>query len=1060
MPKWNEMQAKAIYTENKNILVSASAGSGKTTVLIARLLHLVKDKKIDITKILAMTFTEAAANEMKKRMAKELNIALDNETSESEKLYLQTQLANLSNASISTIHGFCLDIIQHYYYTIGLDSERVSTIMDDTFTTSLLNKSMDITFQEFIEEDMFYTLTTIFSSRAHDYESLKENILSLFYLAQANSNPYTFLESCIPNKVTSFKDYPVIIKSYFIDYLLFMCDSILESLTTCKYILNDLNEVEKEDIINDKQTQLENAVIFLKEENYHDFRIAFLNYALVMLPNLKDHDIYAQVKKDIEGLEAKLVEKLYEEETFVTRTNKNKEIIQYFVKIVTFFMRTYEKEKQIHKCIDFSDMEHFALQILEANNHLVANLYRDKFEEIMVDEFQDSNDVQDHLVTLIAREKNVFRVGDIKQSIYGFRHASPAIMQSLIQNANENDEIIYLNNNYRSKESIVEFNNVLFDILMNVEGYSSSFSEYDHTVVGLDSQREDNVPVVFSCIDAKSINETLDKKKSNDELKADFIASKIIEMKKKGYDYKDFVVLIKTHAKAEFLRDAFDTYHIPYFISMKHGFYDSSALQNVISFLKALQDPNDDIAFIGMLTSRFFNIKDSTLAQAKIKKTKEESYYHYFTKTHLLDDFNLLKDKVNQLPLSSILSKIYEWNDYYTKSTTLQEKSNLDKLYEIICEKEKNDVCTLRSFLASLKDISDTQIGEAIPIGNNDDVVRVMSIHQSKGLQFKVVFLYSTNSISLQDIKGIATYDDELKISFPYTNTYYRYTYLTLERIAYEHKRSKAALEEEIRLLYVATTRAQKEMYIVDCFKEDHFNPISKAELYKKKGFTSWILQAYDNLQKPSLYRKETISTMWKTESLGKIEDTQKEITYYEKAFHTTHTYSPSEKEITSFTPSTFKIDNSGLKRGTNIHYMVETLPDCIWNEYLIKEIANKNNILLTDHDIHILISLNTNPIFRKSQENAEIYHEYSFVVDKDKQIIHGSMDYVAIQKDTVTMIDFKTDRGVNEATLINRYQGQMDSYHDALCILYPDKKIKIYIYSFELNKTIEIYPF
>lgn len=1059
MPKWNEMQEKAIYTENKNILVSASAGSGKTTVLIARLLHLIKDKKIDITKILAMTFTEAAANEMKKRMAEKLNEALKTESSESEKVYLQSQLANLSNASISTIHGFCLDIIQHYYYTIGLDSERVNTIMDDTLTTSLLNKSMDITFHHFIEDETFYQINTIFSSRAHDYEALKENILTLFYLAQANSNPYTFLKSCKMKEVSSFHDYPAQVKFYFIDYLTFICDSILESLTACEYICNDLNEVEKEEKIKEKKEKLINAKQYLIESNYAEFRIHFLNTALLVLPNLKDHDIYAQLKKDIDTFEAKLVENLYEEETFVLRTNKNKNLINYFIEIVSFFMQTYEKEKESNKCIDFSDMEHFALQILEANNHLVASLYRDKFEEIMVDEFQDSNDVQDHLVSLIARDRNVFRVGDIKQSIYGFRHASPSIMQGLIQNSSENDEVIYLNNNYRSKESIVEFNNVLFDILMNVDGYSSSFSEHDNTIVGLDSQKEDNVPAVFSCINAKDVNEYTSKKMSNDELKADYISSKIIELINNGkYHYKDFVILIKTHAKAEFLRDAFDKYHIPYFISMKHGFYDSSALQNVLSFLKALYNPNDDISLLGTLTSRFFNVSDSTLANAKIHKDTQESYYQYFTNTHLLDAFNELKKEVNNIPLSTLLSKIYNWNDYYTNFTTIQEKSNLDKLYEMICEKEKKDSYTLDTFISSLNENNDTQIGEAIPIGNNDDVVRVMTIHQSKGLQFKVVFLYSTNSISLQDIKGIATYDDTLKISFPFVDPYYRYTYPTLERIAFEHKKSKEALEEEIRLLYVATTRAQHEMYLVDCVKDQILNPISKAELYKKKGFTNWILQTYNNLHKTELYRKEEIHTLWNSVPLEEEQVIKKEMKQYDKNYHMIHTSSPSESEITSFTPSKFSLDDSSAQRGTQLHYMVEILPDNMdWTYDSIINTAHINNIELTIHDVSILQTLNQNTLFKDSKKDATIYHEFPFIVNSNSEIIHGFMDYVAIQDNNVIMIDFKSDHNVNETTLIKRYEKQIQAYHEALTIIYSDKTIETYIYSFELGKMIRI---
>lgn len=207
MPKWNPQQEKAIYTMNKNILVSASAGSGKTTVLIARLLHLVKDKRIEIDRILAMTFTEAAANEMKKRLAKELQDALTTAENEEERNYLNKQLANMSKANISTIHGFCLNVIQNYYYAIGLKKEAITNIMDDSTKSILLRKSMEETFSRYMYDETFITLCQVFSTKADSNTNLQDAITSFFYLATAKSDPKQFLEKCRKQQITSFAQY-------------------------------------------------------------------------------------------------------------------------------------------------------------------------------------------------------------------------------------------------------------------------------------------------------------------------------------------------------------------------------------------------------------------------------------------------------------------------------------------------------------------------------------------------------------------------------------------------------------------------------------------------------------------------------------------------------------------------------------------------------------------------------------------------------------------------------------------------------------------------------------
>jgi len=1057
MPTWSEMQKKAIYTKDKNILVSASAGSGKTTVLIARLLNLIQQEKIEINRILAMTFTEAAASEMKKRLSKELNRALLICEDAEERAYLKKQLANVSSAYISTIHGFCLNIIKNYYYVIGLNKERISNIMDDASTASILEESMEMTFQHFISEERFLSLCTIFSSKANSNENLKQTILSLFNLANAKSDPFVFLESCRPiGPIATIQDYPEAIRTYFFDYISVQVESILQG---CKEFLLFLQEEDEKKIkiIHSKIEALEKCIDYIKREDYSNFKLQFVITCAISMPTIKDNDDAKRLRTQISDLEDSVNAILFEEDTYFSISNTNIPYINTLIDVVSYFLKVYNLLKKENQCMDFSDMEHYALEILKAENGMVASLYREQFIEIMVDEFQDSNDVQDDLVKLICKDNNVFRVGDIKQSIYGFRHATPEIMRSLINNKSEKDEIIYLNSNYRSKQSIVNFNNSLFHELMNVNGFSSSFNEYDKTLCGLTSQKEGCSPVVFHILDEpffKNIKGSF--YKDGDEIKARYIANQIVQKVKQGYTFRDFVILIKTNAKAEPLRDAFEKANIPYFISMKQGFYESSAIANIITFLKTLNNPYEDLDFIAFLLSPFMQLENKDLVKARLHK--KGSFYEYFKNQDGLQEFENLLAHKQEWSVSTLLNHVYSFNNYYECYTSAQEKSNLDKLYELACSYELKQHLTLEQFLDIIEQSKSAKIGEAIPIGNEENVVRVMSIHQSKGLQFPVVFLYSISNVSIMDTQGIISFDDTLKIRLNHIDPFYRYNALSLERIAINHKITKAALEEEMRLLYVATTRAQNEMHIVDFGVKGEKNPINRVEVYKKKGFTAWILQTLYHLHDThEFYREISVESLWDEEVLPAQLKEKVNMLRYTHDYEEKVTHSPSENEILSYRPRAFSINEDyGMERGTSLHKMVEILPNTEWSIDLIDAYASEHELILNNHDKDVLLSLQKHPLFAYAQ-TGEVVHEFPFMIKDENSITHGFMDYVSKVENKIIMIDFKSDRNIDENILIERYKGQIDAYTHALHLLYPDKEIESFIYSFELKTMIPL---
>ena len=567
MPTWNKQQLAAITTKEKNILVSASAGSGKTTVLVARLMDLVLKDHIAIDEILAMTFTEAAANEMKKRLAKELQTAWQDSKDEAEKKFLSRQLSSLSNAYISTIHSFCLSIIQKYYYMIGLDHERVCSIMDNGAMTlyqqQALDEALQIQYQK--HDEIFLTLCQMFSSRPEDMESLSSMIMQLATLASSKPDPDEWLDHLHDaySGIKHIEALPVNIYHNFFEYLYVEEQRYEEALHHMDeiYRIKYPNEVKKIAVLETKLRALSSIKEPIQNQDYEGFRSAFIAICHGIVPTSpeKEDKEYARVRKQINDMEDKLLSLLFREEEFISDLNKLCPVIEKLVEITKTYRKNYEAIKEKNKQIDFDDMEHFALAILDVNDHAVADIYRQQFKQIMVDEFQDSNDVQNALVMRICTENNVFRVGDIKQSIYGFRHAKPQLMKGLIDHKGIHDEVIYLSNNYRSKEMIVEFNNELFKLLMNMDGFDCSYSAQDDVATGVPAQKEDNVPICFHTIFHNEIKEANDLILSKNDFKASYIANQILEIKEKEHrKWKDFVVLVRGNARKDDMKSVFD----------------------------------------------------------------------------------------------------------------------------------------------------------------------------------------------------------------------------------------------------------------------------------------------------------------------------------------------------------------------------------------------------------------------------------------------------------------------------------------------------------------------
>lgn len=1068
MPEWNEQQYKAIHTKDRNILVSASAGSGKTTVLIARLMDLVMKDHVSIDAICAMTFTEAAANEMKKRLASELQNAYQTCEEKVERAFITKQLTNIQNAHISTIHSFCLSILQDYYYIIGLDVKRIGNVMDNGSMSYYQNKALDAAFaiQYQKNDEDFLTLSQMFSARPENNQTLYTMIKQLATLANSRSDSVQWLHACkqVYQNVHRLEDIQQNILQYFFEYLFVQSkryEDMLEQVHE-RYQTLYPQETKKHAIVTEKQRALKELYTHLKKKDYTSFRQTFINITHAIVPTSpdKEDDTYKQLRKEILAFEDHLLAILYSEETLVKDFDLLYTCTTKLVEICHDYRQAYATFKKENDLIDFDDMEHFALEILQANNGEVAALYREQFVTIMVDEFQDSNDVQNTLVTLICRDNNVFRVGDIKQSIYGFRHALPSLMKGLIENKKEHDEVIFLSNNYRSKQMIVDFNNILFQNLMNIEGFSCRYSDADNVETGVAAQKENNVPICFHALDYAQIRATAPVAYNNNFIKADYIASQIIAIKKKEQrSWKDFVVLVRGNARKDPLKVAFDMLNIPYFIDIKYGFYQSNAVQIMLSALTALCNPHDNIAFTSLMLSPLFQRSCQDMADIRLAKKKNESYYQY-CHTHPFSTFYLfeeLLDKARTTSLCTMLNDLYAMEGYYSEQTSIQEKTNLDLLFEKAADFETSSGGGIDAFLSEVEQIKDAQTAEATPIGAEANVVRVMSIHQSKGLQFPIVFLWSTDKQTAIEFKDFCIIDSELGIAMKAMDLPNRYVRTTIPRIAMEHKKNKEELEEEMRILYVATTRAQQQMHIVDGIAslESYKRPLSMSQVYARKGYTSWILQTY--LTKPtSLFTIKEVHHMWENEPQEQASTPYYDIPHYSMDTTSWQFTTASQSKEKKLPTLSIEKQTDGRAYGSAMHKMIELMQNDALSPVEIKTLAASISFPIHESDIQTLQALQQDELYKEALQGT-CYYELPFTAQDDDTILHGFIDFASIQDTHIMIVDYKTDALQNDDDFIERYRSQLDTYKKAMQIIYPKHCIDTYIYSLHNRRMIPI---
>lgn len=891
--EWTKSQRQAVEIRDKNILVSAAAGSGKTAVLVERIKQLVIQDGIGIDEMLIVTFTNAAAAEMKERIAGAISKEI--EKGGKNEAFLRNQMNLINKSNISTFHSFCMEIIRRYFYFI--DMEPNFKICDEAQKVILQMESLEALLDSEFEKNTasFISFVDSYASNKSE-EEIKNMILYTHNFIQSIPNPFEWLKDAVAgmslNK-ESFKE----TKAYSV-----MMEEIKNEINRAVTNFKKAYDIAAEmGISYAPKIMMDVEVVSgargLLEVGFDPFVDGIKALEYQTLRSKKDEEIDEDIKEAIDTLRKNGKEII----KYIKNTFGKKCLDEYLNEInsaygqglclyelVSEFDQLYHYKKNEKGLIDFNDLEHYALRILE--NKEVCDEYRTKFKCIFIDEYQDSNIVQETLINRIKRDNNVFMVGDVKQSIYGFRLADPNIFiekyQQFKLNENKYNMKIDLNKNFRSKENILHSSNRLFKQIMNESTCAMDYDEDAFLYKGVSYSGELDHRAELNLVDEMQIDEIdLDdeiKEMKRIEMEASIAAQIIKEtIGMKIYDdklaaertvsFKDIVILFRS------LKDSINIYYevlmsegIPCYMDAGDGYFDTVEISLFLNLLRLIDNKKQDIPLLSIMRSPVFSFTTEEMIEIR-NFSKERSYYEAFEGYSEKGTDEMLKNKcrgfiekvdawkqhASYMTLEEFLWDLLKETGYYEYISALpgglQRQANLRMLIDKAGAFQNTSMKGLFSFINYIEQVkkSGTGISAVKLLGENDDVVRMMSTHKSKGLEFPVVVLAGLGKrFNRSNKSSKVILDRELGIGMRYVNPELSSYTNTLMQDIIKRKQYKEATAEEMRILYVAFTRAKDKLILLgtqsDCHKKIREACLkSECDIIDASCFLDWIIPAF-----------------------------------------------------------------------------------------------------------------------------------------------------------------------------------------------------------------------
>lgn len=893
---WTTEQQQVIDLRNRNLLVSAAAGSGKTAVLVERIIQKITEKEcpIDIDRLLIVTFTNAAAAEMRERIGTAIEKALDKEP---ENIHLQKQQTLLFNAQITTIHSFCLYVIRNFFHRIDLDPDF--RVAEEGELKLLKSDVLDEVLETYYEKAQpeFLALSETIATGKTD-EPLKEAVLKLYEFAMSYPWVEEWLEDCkAPYQVKNFAEFEELpiakeLELYFKE----LAGQWKFQMERCRNISMEWDGPQMYTALLEQEAE---AVGKIAEcSTYEQYYAAICGFSFGRLPGARkfegDQEKKEQVQKlrnEVKASIKKITEQFFFQppEVTIEELGKNAPVVEMLVEVTLAFWKAFSEKKREKNMLDFNDLEHFALEILvdketKEPTKTAVELQKN-YEEIMIDEYQDSNYVQETILRAVSGEaqnrKNMFMVGDVKQSIYRFRMARPELFMEKYHTyttAESENQKIDLHMNFRSRPQVLETVNDVFYKIMKTDIGNITYDAQNALYPGAEFPEEEGMfDTQILVIEPDTENQDIKER----ELEARAVGQKIQALlqhqmvtdketgKLRHAKYSDMVILLRSLTGWS---DAFvkilGEMGIPAKATTGTGYFSALEVQTALNLLRVLDNPRQDIPMAAVLASPLVGLTGEELAVIRTEfpdrkfyeavqqyREAEEALGKQTAlspqKQKRLADFLKIMEtyrrKISYTPIHELLYQILEETGYTAYVYALPggevKKANLEMLIEKAIAYENTSYRGLFHFIRYMEQLQKYDVDFALAdAAEQENMVQIMSIHKSKGLEFPIVFVSGLGKMfNTQDIREKVVLHPQLGIGIDYLNVERRVKTPGITRQFLARKTSIENTGEELRVLYVAMTRAREKLILTGTMKKAEEKISAMVPITMEDGFLSFL---------------------------------------------------------------------------------------------------------------------------------------------------------------------------------------------------------------------------
>ena len=1067
---FTEQQTRAV-TENGNLIVSAAAGAGKTSVLTERVFRLVEEG-MPVERMLVLTFTRAAAGEMKARIGARLRSAAG-QTDGARAAYYREQAAAVANANISTIDAFCAKIVFRHFFRVGLTPSCKT--LDETETAVLQDETRSAVLDRLAEErpEAYRTLIVAFGNEPSLIDAMKdaERFLS------AQPDPDAWLND-VEARTGSEAE----------------CRSQLEAqLQSDKALLDrHLTELVRQaeqlppacakalSLVSELAAHGRGALLQRTRETY----AAALTGLLEAKGSLSfPKDFPAEDRAGVSDAKSELLKLAREQaarhavpfSAILETELQAVPVLSAFYALLRDDLSAFAAAKRAKNAVDFSDLEHMAIEILKDDE--IAAEYRARFSTIIVDEYQDSNRVQEAILTRIAPPDSFFFVGDVKQSIYRFRMAEPELFLEKCRDfTGERGARIDLGKNFRSGKAVIDAVNTVFGTIMHESIAGIEYDEHAKLLQGADVPDGKAELHLFMRETDPEDEESLEDAEAEARFAAQTILQRMQQPVRDGKElrecrYGDFAVLLRSKKHARVWTQTLSGMGIPCYAQMEGGYFDAIEVKLILSLLRVIDNRRQDIPLLAVLRSPFFDFTDEDLIRIRAKDRKtalpdcllavrgtEPKVDAFFSR------IEAWKALSRRLPLGDLIGRILDETGFREQVGVLiggeQRDANLDALVSEARSYDAAGLSGVHGFLRFMESAKATQkLGAASTVAAN--VVRVMTVHASKGLEFPFVFLGALGTrFNRQDETKPLAADARFGMGLRYADRF-GVRHETIARTNAVRAIADASWAEELRVLYVGMTRAKQELYMLGSLsnaeKKLSALPLPTPLSIRRSSDALRLLMLSLNGRTPiAVHPKHAFfDAAARTAAAGIPTPSEAERNALKARFawrypFETRTTLPEKTSVTmldgseeaTFSAPAFETGYDVLKEGSAVHRVLERMP--------LKDAAAREAFFAAARDIsafHLdaIRAFTRSPLFSRMARSARVEREWSFVcptpanrlfdVDSETPVLlQGVIDACFIEDGGWVLLDYKTDRVDGDpAAYAKKHEKQVALYADVL---------------------------